>query len=143
MEDQDCDNLKSINTSIGGCLQILQTSVNEQNELTPSIARDVVVTSKALLTSVMDLFKGVINKTEPPAPQPGNATGRQCSIDIKSKKLSILFEDAVNVLRSLQQDAPSTGTRLSEDDVEKIVQRALTASARGSISSRSNTEKRR
>ncbi len=93
-------------------------------------ARDAVLTSNTLLSSAMDLVKGVINKTEPPARLPGNATGPQRSIEIKSKKLPIHFEDAVNVLRSLQHNSRSTEARLSQGNVEKIVQRALIASAR-------------
>ncbi len=101
------------------------------------------MTSKEQLKSAIDLVKGVINKTEPPALQHGSTTGPQCSIEIMSKNFPIHFEDAVNVLRSLQQDTPSTDARLSQGDVEKIVQRALIASARRSHSSKSNTEKKR
>ncbi len=101
-----------------------QTAVNEGDKLTLPSARDAVLASKALLTNAMDFVKGVINKTEPRAPLPGNATGPQRSVEINSKKLPIHFEDAVNVLRSLRQDSPSMDGRLSQDDVEKIVQRA-------------------
>ncbi len=62
LEDQDCDNLKSIKISIDEFLQIFQTAVNEGDKLTLRSARDAVVTAKALLTSAMDLAKGVINK---------------------------------------------------------------------------------
>ncbi len=106
-------------------------------------AKDALITSKTLLSSAMDLVKGVIDKTDPPARLPGNATGPQRSIEISSKKLPISFEDAVNVLHYLQHNSLSTDARLSGGDVEKIVQRALIASARGSISSKSNKEEKR
>ncbi len=121
LEDRDCDNFKSIKTSTEECLQIFQTAVNEGDELTLPSARDAVLTSNALLTSAMDLVKGVINNTGPPAPMPGNATGPQRSIEIKSEKLPNHFEDAVNVLLSLQKDSPSMDARLSQSVVEKIV----------------------
>ncbi len=44
--DKDCDNLKSIKTSIEECLQIFQTGVNEGDELRLPSAKDAVVTSK-------------------------------------------------------------------------------------------------
>ncbi len=45
LEDQDCDNLKSIRTSIEKCLQIFQVALNEGDNLTLLSAKDAVVTS--------------------------------------------------------------------------------------------------
>ncbi len=124
LEDQDCDNLKPIKTSIEECLQIVQVALNEGDNLTLLRAKDAVVTSIEQLKSAVDLVKGVINKTEPPTLQPGSTTGSTTGperlIEIKLRKLPIHFEDAANVLRSLQQDSPSMDARLSQDDVEKI-----------------------
>ncbi len=125
LEDPDCDNLKSIRTSIEECIQIFQVALKERDNLTLLSAKDAVVTSKEQLKSAVDFVKGVINKTEHPALQPRSTTGLQRSIEIKSKKLLIHFEYAVHVLRSLQQDSPSTDARLSEGDVEKIVHARL------------------
>ncbi len=68
--------------------------------------------SKEQLKSAIDLVKGAINKTQPPALQPGSTTGPQRSIESKARKLHIHFEDTGNVLRSLQQDSPSTMSRI-------------------------------
>ncbi len=75
--------------------------------------------------------------------RPGSTTRPKHLIEMNSKKPAIRFEDAVNVIRSLQQGSPSMDARLNQDDVEKIVPRALIASARGSTSSKSNTQKKR
>ncbi len=89
LKDQDCDNLTSIRTSFEKCLQIVQVALNEGDNLTLLSAMDAVLTSSEQLKIAIDLVKGVVNKTEPPALQPGSTTGPQRSIEIKLKKLPI------------------------------------------------------
>ncbi len=130
LDDVDCDNLKSIKESVSQCLQIIDLALNEGDELTLAGAKDGIVTSKTHVTAAMNLIKVITEKIEPTASN-GDSSGPQTSIRIKSKKLPIHFEDAVNVLRSLQHSSSASNTSLNQGDIEKIVQRALVASNRG------------
>ncbi len=43
LEDQDCDNIKSIRTSIEECLQIFQVALNKRDNLTLLSAKNTVI----------------------------------------------------------------------------------------------------
>ncbi len=76
-------------------------ALGEGDQLTLAGAKDGIVTSKPHVAAAMNLVKGVIEKIEPSTSSNNDPPGPQRSIIIKSKKLLIHFEDAVNVLRSL------------------------------------------
>ncbi len=91
----------------------------------------------------MEIIKTVLNKIEPDSAQERTPPGPQKSINVGKKRLSIYLDDAINVLRSLQQGPSTKDSDLDRNEVQNIVNQALLSFKKNRRPLKKNSNKNR
>ncbi len=107
LDDKNCEDLKSIKKNLLESLQIFQSAETEGNNITSKLAMDGIKTATEEVNKAMESINKVLNKIEPDSAPEQTRPGLQKSINVGAKRLSIYLDDAIDILRSLQQ-GPST-----------------------------------
>ncbi len=82
-------------------------------------------TAKEDVQKAMESINKVLSKIELDSAQEQTPPGPQKSINFGTKRLSIYLDDAINVLRSLQQGPSTKDSDLNRTEVQNIVKQAL------------------
>ena len=121
----DCEKLRTINTTIVSTSDQIEASLqatDEENTL--GNARHALEEAKSALEVVQSLQQQLLDKIVDPVP------GASSLITVKARHLPLYLEDAISVIRSLEQSASAAEGLISTRDVERVIQNAFLAARR-------------
>ncbi len=121
----DCANLREVNTKLVTTIDQLDAAINVSGaEDTVSNAKHALEEAKTSLEVIQPLQMALCDKVIVP---PSASQAASTTITVKAKRLPIYLDDAISVIRSLEQGISPAEGSISAIDVEAIVKRTLMA----------------
>ncbi len=130
----ECSDLREVNEKLSDAIEALTEALNVSGRgNTLAKAKETMDQVRDTLTSIETIQKSFVDKITNPQERPTSSLG----INVKAKRLPIYLDDAISVIRSLEQGPSAPEGSITATDVEAIVHRTFLAAKKkpeGSVS---------